>query len=563
MYDLISKRYLNAIVLALIIILGAFLYLYKLGEIPPGLGVDEAANGVNAYSILLTGKDEYGKASPISFKFAGSYSPPIYTYLTVPVIGIFGLKIASIRVISAISGIISILVIYMFIKGLNLKKHFIYLGTLLYAISPWTIMYSRSGYEAMLSFLIYTLGVFYIWLGFKKPIYLSFGFILLSLSIYTSYANKFLVPLLLISLFLSFRDNLFNRRNLKYFIAGGTVALIVQLPNLSLIFTKSFFVKNSLSYSSILFSEYEQIKAFIPAVIGIPYLFIREFLSQYLTYFSLRSLFLDPDPFLPRSIPDLSVFYPWMFIPYLVGLFVTFKNRTEINYKFLLVLAIIAPIPAAFTKDPFWTYRAMPLLMPLIIIITIGIYKISQLLKSKIFIILFLLAIFNSLFLLWKNYFVLLPNERAIAWQYGYQGLADEISKKHDHFVIDDTRSPYTYWQLAFFLKIPPKMLQNSTNDVMKNDYYNNVLTSPNRDFENLEIRAIDWKIDVYRNQILVGDSLAFSDKQIIEHELSKVFVIRDPLNNIVFEGFQTNPSKKCGQGKKLVFPQNPLCKFL
>src|SRR3990167_9986113 len=90
------------ILLAAILLIGGFLRFYKLGSIPSGLYVDEAVTGYNSYSILETGKDEYGKSLPIAFRFFGSYSPPLYTYLTSAIIHFRGLDIFAVRFVSAL-----------------------------------------------------------------------------------------------------------------------------------------------------------------------------------------------------------------------------------------------------------------------------------------------------------------------------------------------------------------------------------------------------------------------------------------------------------------------------
>ena len=49
-------------------ILAIFLRFTQLGQIPLGLNKDETAIGYNAYSILKTGRDEYGNYMPLYFK---------------------------------------------------------------------------------------------------------------------------------------------------------------------------------------------------------------------------------------------------------------------------------------------------------------------------------------------------------------------------------------------------------------------------------------------------------------------------------------------------------------
>src|SRR5438552_2845614 len=100
--------------LVLIICLGVYLRLADLGIKPNGLYVDEASTGYNAWSILQTGKDEYGKSFPLVFRFLGSYTPPLYTYLTSGVIFFNGLNVTSTRLISALSGILMIAVVFIF-----------------------------------------------------------------------------------------------------------------------------------------------------------------------------------------------------------------------------------------------------------------------------------------------------------------------------------------------------------------------------------------------------------------------------------------------------------------
>ncbi len=55
-------------ILCLIILLSLILRFYQLGKNPPSLDWDETAHGYNAYSILKTGRDEYGNKLPLLFR---------------------------------------------------------------------------------------------------------------------------------------------------------------------------------------------------------------------------------------------------------------------------------------------------------------------------------------------------------------------------------------------------------------------------------------------------------------------------------------------------------------
>src|SRR5687768_12237216 len=90
--------------LVVIMIVAAILRLWKLGSIPPGLTPDEASLGYNAYSILKTGRDEYGQLFPTVFKSFGDYKPGLYTYAVIPFVALFGLNEWTVRLPSALAG---------------------------------------------------------------------------------------------------------------------------------------------------------------------------------------------------------------------------------------------------------------------------------------------------------------------------------------------------------------------------------------------------------------------------------------------------------------------------
>src|SRR5687767_12075282 len=130
--------------LIITLFLAGLLFIYKLDSVPSGFYVDEALPGYSAYSLLQTGKDEWGKSFPIAFRFFGFYSPPLFTYLLVPIIGIFGPTVFAIRLLSALTGLLGILLIYLLAKEL-FKSSIKYIAPIVFATSPWVVLYSRIG----------------------------------------------------------------------------------------------------------------------------------------------------------------------------------------------------------------------------------------------------------------------------------------------------------------------------------------------------------------------------------------------------------------------------------
>src|ERR1035437_1339725 len=150
---------ITLLLLLLIIIVAAFIRLYQIGKVPASPDWDEAALGYNAYSIMLTGKDEYGKFLPVVLQSFDDYKPALYSYLVIPFIKIFGLSVVAVRLPSVLFGALSILAIFFIIKELfdkgvtvgNIKIDSDILALVtcfLVAISPWHIQFSRIGFEA-------------------------------------------------------------------------------------------------------------------------------------------------------------------------------------------------------------------------------------------------------------------------------------------------------------------------------------------------------------------------------------------------------------------------------
>ncbi|OGM22630.1 hypothetical protein A2961_03515 [Candidatus Woesebacteria bacterium RIFCSPLOWO2_01_FULL_39_21] len=521
---------LSKLSILILLVFCIFLFFWKLDSVPPGFYIDESMHSYNALSILETGKDEYGKSYPVLFRFYGSYNEPLYIYLTSVSIYLFGDNIFGARFISALAGISSVFLFYFFIYVITKNKITSFFFALFAATNPWLLFYSRIGYEVATGFFLFFLGVFCFYLSFNKPKLIFLAYIIFSLSTYAAYTERFVSPLLAIVLTLIFKKHLSGKFNRKYFLLGIAGAAIIQLPHLVMLFTPAFFQKGDL------FSA------------GLPLLvFIREFFSQYINYFSPEALFFKPDPDMQRSLPEISVFHLWMVVPYFIGWYFVFKNRSSKLSKILITSALITPIPAALTHDPFATHRAMPLLGPQLLIIGIGINKTFEFLKPKFGWLILLLLFFLSGLFLWRSYFVLFPGERSYYWGEQYVELSKIIIQKPEtHFVIDQGRLKTAYATIAYFTKIDPVIFQKSTGDTIKNNYYSALPYNHNYYFANVELRPLNWESDIYKDQILVGDTLSISQGQVEEHFLKKEFEIQDPLGETLLQGFRTNPKLKC-----------------
>src|SRR3989338_1459032 len=153
-----------------ILFLAFILRFYKLGEVPLSLDWDENSNAYNAYSILKTGRDEYGDFLPIANRSFDDYKPPLYMYLNIPTVSVFGLTPFAARLPSAFFGFLTVPLFYFLSKKLLENQKFVdakttaLIAMLLLAISPWHLQFSRVGFEAnvALFFSVATIsGIFY------------------------------------------------------------------------------------------------------------------------------------------------------------------------------------------------------------------------------------------------------------------------------------------------------------------------------------------------------------------------------------------------------------------
>lgn len=463
---------------------------FEFGKIPAGIYVDEASHGYNAYSLLLTGKDEYGKSWPILNRSFGTYASNLYTYFTILPTKLFGMSEVSIRLPSLIFGLILVLLSYIF-GGFTVG--------FIIAISPVFVFYSRAAFEANLGLTLLFLGLI---LATRKRLPLSF--LILSLSAYAYHMER-----ILSLVFIVFISAHYFSAQKKIVIFSLFLALIVQTPLLATSLTSG---ANSR----------------ITALSGGNYPLLL------LSYFSPNNIFSRPDPEPNRSFADLGIFYWWMAFPFIAGLISFIKNKEDLKFKakLLLVLFLVPPIVAAFTRDYFSSLRVLPMFLPIAWIISKGLGQ-----KRVIYILILLISsleIYSNL--------VLLKHEGSVSWQYPYKSLSAFIrNHPYETIVIDNARSGPIYILLAFYNHIDPRNFQSLYSLNWLKKYYDHTQFSLNTNLGNVQIRSIYWEDDVKKDQIIISDKLGISDSQAREHSLVFLNTFNDTNNQPVLFAYKTN----------------------
>lgn len=531
-------------ILAILTGIALLIRLYKLGSIPSGLYVDEASQGYSAYSILKTGKDEFGKTFPILFRSFADFKTPIYTYLIVPLIPIFGLTPITVRFPSFFFSVLTLPILFFLIQEMTSKKYRRRIGFLtlfLLSISPWHILFGRAAFESNIALFFMLSGILFFYRGLKNPKTFLLSAIFFALSITSYHSQRITIPIVILFLVVHYRRRLFIGQNRDFLVGSAVLFFFILLPTLLVSRTPGFWQRaglNILNYSKSLPSGYlNGYKGFSNLVINNPIILSsREFFSLYLSYLSPRNMFLLGDSDIRSSFPETTTFFLWQFPFYVIGLYFLIKTKDLGELRFLtLLLLFITPLPAALTRDPYSTIRSLPLVIPQIIIIGFGmLFTFKIFIESRkgfrkgwinLLVSYSLLLVFTySIIRLYSSVIILNEYFRAENWNYGYKETVDVIEGLDPKFnVIFDNSRIEPYSQLTFFLKFDPATYQKENYEVDTEEYYTNMQRNKTKKIGNITTRPIDWNIDLESEQYLIGDSLAISDQQMSEHSLQLI----------------------------------------
>lgn len=463
MEKLLTKNNIKYFIL--IFIVGFFLRFYQLGQVPSSLNRDELAIGYNAFSILKTGRDEWGKKFPLSFKSFGDYKSPLYIYLTSLSIAFFGLNEFSVRFWGALSGSILLIVMYLFTKNLvNCKDKNIYAlaVTFISAIVPWAIFYSRFSFEANLA-LTLSLTIIYLLAkdNFKKISLLVTVLILLSLLTYSS--SLVIWPLYMI--FLSFY---LLKQNFSF---KGLMQIIIMLLLIGIVAYNQSSISEQKSHVTIfnnpqLRLDYNQQRTWIAEknllqakLFYNQYLYFGNiFLKNYLKTFSINFFFGGGGSHPWHKTPYQPHFYPSFMLLIIIGIGVFIKSpiinkRTKI---LLGLFCLLAPIPSTITIDTPHATRLLNLFVFMNLFAGLGLGWLYS--KKRIIgvTIIFLLLINLCQFL--KYYFLDYKQNPPTAILPGLKEAILVMEKeklKADRIIIDnDSDGGYAY--LLFYSQYPP-----------------------------------------------------------------------------------------------------------
>lgn len=358
------------ILIILVTCLGGFLRFYKNTVNPPSLNIDEVAFGYSAYSVLKTGRDEYGVFMPLIFRSSGDYKNSVLIYSLVPSIALFGLNEFSVRFTTALAGTLSIPVFFLLLSSLFKNSRIALFGAAIMAISPWHIYYSRYASDQLMGVFILMIGVWFFRKMFERGrawVFPSAFF--LALSMYTYHSERFFVPLFIAGLLiLNLKKVRQNKLNILFFLLLSLL-LLLPLVYLSLFGPANkragmIFLSLDIDYTRYVILDHLQ-------KTGENLLLFFFWVKRYLNYFQPDFLFFNGLNMTSMGALGLGVLYIFELPFLLLGIIELIRNRVP-NRLVILLWVLLGIIPASLTNNEQNTGRTLLIVPALLAINALG-----------------------------------------------------------------------------------------------------------------------------------------------------------------------------------------------
>lgn len=448
------KVNVTKILFIIILFLAFSLRVYKLDSVPPSISWDEAAVGYNAWTIANYGKDEYGQSFPLYFKSFGDDKHPVHIYSTAVFVKLLGLSKFSIRLPSAVFGTLNVILIF-FLTNLLFKNQKISLiASFFLAISPQNIQFSRFNHEANFALFFFMLGLvlFFLFLK-KKNNYLPFSVLSFLVSFFTYHPAKVVVPIMFLVLLAFYIKDIFqDKKNMI------TSAFIILFCIIILIFNPQLLGLSRINQTALNEDQISKTQTF--KVTGNKFLGrINLYVNQYIKHFSPQFLFISGDKNPKLSSQSTGEFYKMDAIFLILGFFYLLFRKSREGI-IILVWALVAPIPSAFTAEAPHAARSLFMMGSWTIISAVGFNLFVYFFKKPVYkrpvIVISLLAICFMLVNYLNYYFGEYATRYAIDWQYGMKQIVEYVKEnpQYNQVYMTDVRSqPYIFF--LYYLKVP------------------------------------------------------------------------------------------------------------
>lgn len=456
------------IIFVLLVLLATFFRFVKLAEIPSILNRDEAALAYNAYLIKESGMDEWQVKQPLLFKSFGDFKLPAYPYLLAILFKFLPISDFAVKLPSFFAGIALVILAFYWGKNvLKLSKIASIFLTLLIAINPIFVFYSRIAFEANLALFFFVLALYLIFIE-QRVLKNRYLFDLIATIALILGAFSYNTPLLLIPFLIPLIIYVRSWKKWRSYLP-----LLILIILVFLIFFKQLASLNSQKSAITIFNDPTSLHNYSLYRQNFSGISTKLFGNQYAYYLSIilnnffNSFSLAFVVFKGGSHPWHSLsnwghlFYSTYFLA-LLGIFLSFfylikKKFFDKRYVLSLYLLIISLAPAVVTVDAPHATRSLLFFFMLLSFAAIFFEQIYQKIKYKnFFLSIFLVTLSIEAFIYYYQYFFIYPKRQPDSLWPEYKNLIIQAEKNYPNrevIVIDP--GGYQYILTAWYLKIP------------------------------------------------------------------------------------------------------------
>lgn len=375
------------ILIILLLIFSLSIKFWHLNTNPAGFFCDEALTGIDAISIMNTGKDHHSEFLPLFFKgFDYDNTGPYQVYLTIPSIGLFGLNERAIRLVPVFWSTIELLIFFLLLKEF-IPKGFALIGTLLLSVSPWHFHISRINIADYYNWTLFTLtSYFFLVKAFnnKRTKCFILSSIFFGLTTYGYTPARLTTPLLFsLTLILLLLKKYYRQALLMFFVYSF---ILIPFIHFHLTDPHSFQrIKYTMGIDLNSINTVEKID--ITKTVS-----SKLVINKYLQHFSRAFLFEKGDADYPgqavtrHSITGLGLLYPYqkiLIITGLIWLLLRLIKTRKFELLFIIFLLLLFPISDTLTNAPTpYATRSYLGVLPFHILIAFGVYAIFRFLLT-------------------------------------------------------------------------------------------------------------------------------------------------------------------------------------
>jgi 4-amino-4-deoxy-L-arabinose transferase-like glycosyltransferase len=489
-------------ILILILFCATLLRLVSLDKIPPNLSNDEISIAYDAYSLLKTQRDWHGQMFPVSFQSHNTYKAPLTIYLVIPFTALLGNNEYSVRLPSAILGILTIIILFFLTRELTKNNNLALVTSFVLAFSPWHIYCSRMALESNIALFFVTAGIYFFIKGVNaaKLRIILFSFIFFALSLYAYHTEWIFTPLIISILIIIYFKNIAKKSIIL-------IAIILFAVLVSPLIRDSLnnMQTNARANTEIIFKEptLENVlkRNDLNVVIKSSAVFLAIF-GNYSQYTSINHLFINGLNLMPRNDPfQIGLFYLFFLPGLLVGLF-KISEYYKGNAIFIYIWVLIGPLVGSITINAPNIIRNLVSVVPYSIVIASGNYFLWQKFKNiKLFRSLIAVLFLGSVFYFSIIYYHDFSIASSEGFQYGYKQMAQYLLPNGDKYqkIIVDPKfgEAYLYdglphYYLPYYLYFDPKKFLSERK-----------ISDSGLFFEKYEFRRVHWE-----NEIITAGTL-------------------------------------------------------